>query len=740
MKKIILERLLLKCRIMAETQPAACRRILQDMASAPERLLLPAMRAEFDLTRIRFVGPTVEGDLRKALDELQDYLERLEAYPAETNGDPNYLEFDKDIFHFPELDPWLDERVQKLFEKMLNEIPDTRTRNILSEIGLFGYRDTENLYRFPAHINRLPGAGTNSVRFIKQFLDDFRKAYYMMTSNNGERAFKLYDISVEYPFLNEDEVEFVYNFMNDEGRYPVFFLARRFIQASQQRGVRAYARYNGIIGRFESLSDIAKDLSVTFERVRQLSKIDVDKLNSMAWDAGRWAALPGFDRNFMTAASLDWKRVSEAEHVEDMSFYAALSLISLMRPIVIVSLNRDGRRANSRRNAVAEWEEPFILFAHDAAITDVNFVDMIRTLAHDVSLTRTRDLHFSMSKLIGEWTKKPLPPELQAQVQDLMTEVLPVLPDVGVDGDDIFIRANHINYVDDIYDILQQRDEAMTIDEIYDVFRKMHPDDHHTNSTFLRSYMLADDRFEAVGRKSTYQLREWKRFSGGLMEMAVNIVTENGGPMLTEELCQRMYEQRPSTTVKSCMSTVYLAVQKGVLRYLITDEHPSVSSYVGLVSEDLPDGFWLSPIDKAGAIESLRRFVSEYQRWPFDMHEDGVEAQLYYVLNKYTRKSDKPQAEVQRFIESITDKNPYELPHTRRDLAFLNNCRKLKDYVMRHHAMPRYDETPALGIWYRNVTRQKNATEPFRQYHLQHLDSVLKRYLDEQTVLNFDID
>ncbi len=738
MKKIILDRLLLKCHIMAESQPVPYRRILLDMAAEPEKRLLPAIRGEMNLVRIRYVGSYNVKNLRTLLNELKNYLKRLEAYPADANGDPDYKKFDKDIFYFDDLEPWMERRVQLLYDKMFNEIPDSRARHILADYDYLDYKKTEVFYQFPQYLYRMRGAGENSVRVLKQFLDDFQKAYREIAADGGERAHKLYDIGVEYPFLTDEEVEFVYDFLHAEGRYPVFFLARRFMQASTLRGVRAYARYNGIFGRFESLSDLAGELGVTLERVRQLSKIDIGKFDTMTWDVGRWAALPGFDHTFITPTSIGWNHLAEAEHVGDMSFYAALSLIALLRPLVIVSLNRDGRHANSRRNAMSEWEEPFMLFAHDAAVTGVNFTEMLRFVTHEAALARIEDTHLSMSKLIDDCTQQPLDPALRAQVLRVVTELLSALSGVEIHGDDITVRANHINYIADIYNIIRQRGEAMTIGEIYDAFRQMHPDDHHTNSTFLRSYMLADERFEAVGRKSTYQLKEWKRFSGGLMELALNLVTANGGPMLTEELSRQMYELRPSSTFKSCMSTVYLAVQKGLLRYLITDEHSSVSSYVALAADELPEGFWPSPIDKAGAIAGLRRFLGKYQRWPFDQRKDGVEAQLYYAYYKYTRKMNLPQEEVQSFIDSITDKHPLDYPHTRHDLAYLNNCRKFKDYVSRHHAMPRYSDCPSLCVWYRNVTTKNRPADPFRKYHLQWLDTMLHRYLDRQAMPDTD--
>ena len=57
---------------------------------------------------------------------------------------------------------------------------------------------------------------------------------------------------------------------------------------------------------------------------------------------------------------------------------------------------------------------------------------------------------------------------------------------VEVEGDDIVFTVNHTNYCEEIYQILRAEGKAMTVDHIYEEFRLRLPDDHHTNSNFIR--------------------------------------------------------------------------------------------------------------------------------------------------------------------------------------------------------------------------------------------------------------
>ena len=98
----------------------------------------------------------------------------------------------------------------------------------------------------------------------------------------------------------------------------------------------------------------------------------------------------------------------------------------------------------------------------------------------------------------------------------------------------------------------------MTVDNIFAEFKQRHPEDHHTDSSFIRSYMLSDKRFEAVGSKSTYQLSEWKRFAGTLGALAEHILMAYDNPVKVDELCEMMREQRGNTTRNSLFNHVYI--------------------------------------------------------------------------------------------------------------------------------------------------------------------------------------
>ena len=306
---------------------------------------------------------------------------------------------------------------------------------------------------------------------------------------------------------------------------------------------------------------------------------------------------------------------------------------------------------------------------------------------------------------------------------------------MAIEGDKIIFKANRTNYMEEIYQILQRKGQAMTIDDIYDEFRQLHPEDHHTDNTFIRSYMLRDNRFEAVGSKSTYQLREWGRFSGALGDLAVHLLKDSDKPIKTTTLTQMMMEKRPATTFKSCNTSIYIAVNNGRLLFYIcaeadgenytdTADDEGNPSYVGLFDRQYPQRFWPSPLTVEGAIRSMRRFLMEKGRWPFASGKTGIEPMLYYTLRKYTKKRCVTDAELKRYQQGMADINPDEYPSNERELLFQSRCQELMDYHKRLHHLPTQGR---LYSWYKALRDQKDQLTGFRKNAFLRLKTAISK-------------
>lgn len=626
-----------------------------------------------------------------------------------------------------------DELLREVFHQMVEDISNVRARNLILK-HIKDYKEVGDYLNDNSLILQWRGAGKLSIERVCKFLDDFHREYKSIVS--GRKAdWKTRLIAIDYPFLTDKELAFVASFLQSEGRYPVLFLARCYFLRTKNRQAQVFARANGIVNGHTRFEAIAEEYGVTRERVRQLSVMSLTNAPDagLVWDEKRWQALGFLGQPLLMEENVHWNELRQKERLGDLDFYSTLTIFRQMVPLNIVSLRVDGRRANARLSANVPWQKPGVLFGYDSRLGSFAFENALSVVGHEASLLRVMDGRISLSDLVDQHFTTRHSEEDRQVVASIVRDVLSMFDNVETEGDDIVFRANRTNYMEEIYQILQRRGQAMTIDEIHEEFRQLHPNDHHTESSFIRSYMLRDDRFEAVGSKSTYQLREWERFAGTLSDLAVHLLESCDEPVKTETLCRQMMEVRPTTTLKSCNTSIHIAVNACRLLFYNDvasadgeaahqDDAEAGRHCVGLFDRQYPERFWPSPMTIEGIIRSMRRFLEEYDRWPFSSGKKGMEPMLYYVLRKFGNRRRVTDEELMHYQQCMADIDPNEYPSNERDLLFRDRCRELAAYCEQHHRLPTGGK---LLAWYRSLRSQVGQFSSFRKHHYDRLQSAI---------------
>ncbi len=630
------------------------------------------------------------------------------------------------------------ELTQHLLTHMISRVSNSRARNLISH-AILTYQDIEFYLNKPSELAKWRGMGRQSITVVKQFLQDFYDTYQKI--ENGQQLEVFLDITAhEYPFLTADECRFVVDFHQHEGRYPVFFIASKFLLRSSSKHMQLYAHANGICGEQESMTKLGQEFGLTRERVRQISSSNIAHSDEdlPVWDLQRWQALDFISEPLLTTDIVKWDAIREAEHLNGVTFFGFLSILRLVAPLNIISLQSNGTRANGHRSNDATWRQPDLVFAAHTRFANFRIEAMMEAIGHDANLKNIEDIHLSLPIIISTYTRKVTQDDVATadEIASIIRILLPMLKNVEVSDDMIIIHANSINYLKDIYDILHQNGKPMSVEDIWAKFRSMHPDDHHTNSSFIRSYMLRDNRFQAVGSKSVYQLREWNTFAGSLNELAVHLLRDATEPVRVDLLCRQMMAERSHTTYKSCYTSIYLAAVEDELSYYIDStailaESEDVSPerrcyYVGLTGVIYPQRFWPSPHLVQGAIRGIRRFLAEYERWPFSKAQKSVEAMLYYTHHKYTTSTKTQDPNYQLYHQALSDIQPMDFPANDREMIFLQHCRQMAAFCKRYHRLPTNKERPQLATWWRNACTQEVTMTGFRQYHFEGLKRTIQ--------------
>lgn len=630
-----------------------------------------------------------------------------------------------------------DRLLQHVFQQMVADMDDARARNLIGT-NIKNYKQAEDYLNDPQLILKWHGAGHVTVENVSRLLEAFYQEYQAIINGQQEGIWDRL-IAIDYPFLTDGEQSFVASFIKSEGRFPVLFIACRYFRHTMERNSQVFALANGIVGGHRRFDLIGREYGMTRERVRQLGSMSVVRAADagMVWSEERWEATGFMHQPLLTEEIIHWDELRQKEHLDDIDSYAALAIISQMTLHHIVSLRSDGRRANTRLNVDTPWQKPDVLFSYDSSLNCFSFENALAVVGHEFSLQRISDSRMPLQDIVTPYfTHKHGEAEHQAVI-GILRDVLPQFEGVETEGDDIIFRANRLNYTEEIYRILQRKGQAMTVNDIYDEFRQLHPDDHHTESSFVRNYMLRDERFEAIGSKSTYQLREWKRFAGALGDLAVHLLENSAEPVKAEMLCRQMMEHRNATTLKSCNTSIYIAVNARRLMFYIDvnekkDEAQPDSEvsryYVGLFDRQYPPQFWPSPLTVDGAIRSMRRFLQEYGRWPFSTGRESIEQTLFYTLRKYNKRKSVSDEELQRFQQAMSDISPNDYPTCDRDFQFLKRCRTLAEYCNSRHHLPTCGK---LLSWYKSLQSQAAQFTGFRRYHYERLQATISASLQE---------
>lgn len=570
---------------LAEGESVRTQNIIAWLTKDVEMRLLPVMQGLSDIRRIPFCGRQTAAHIERIMDKLKAYYETLVPgnVTDEIFNDERKMQeipLSNQLFTFkPTVKADI---IQAAFEKMAQAVSETRARNLI-RVHLKHYTHSQSFINDPSLIWNWYGAGRHTVAAIQQFLEDFKRQYLELV-NTSPSSLSDTVVALDYPFLSPEEVAFVCKFYAANNRYPVWYIASRFFMHSQDKAVQIFAQVNGINCKRIHAHFVAKQFDLTSERVRQLSKNTnaIRKLAPIVWDKERWEHTPAYSMDIVTEELIDWKRICRQEKLSRIDYSAALAILSVARPITIVSLHKDGTTTNSHLNSVASRLKPYVVFAYDNSLDYFNFDACLRLVGHHAALKKIYDKSYSLSEITREFFLQEVSEEQRQVIYDKLGIVLPLFPDVVIQDGNLVLQVNRLNYFKEIYEILQRRHQAMTVDEIYVEFKQLHPEDPHTESGFIRSYMLQDKRFQAVGRKSTYQLREWQQFAGSLSGLAVGLIEAEEQPMPQTQLCNKMMEQRPASTLKSCYTSVYLAVKAGTLQFYIKDNKRRGVNYVGL--------------------------------------------------------------------------------------------------------------------------------------------------------------
>lgn len=555
---------------------------------------------------------------------------------------------------------------------------------------------------------------TEVFNFNKLLKDQFDR-YWQMSDDEIQAAL----LRRDYPYLSSVERRFVMEHSREYGVHPMFFLLYNYMRISEVRNNKIFSLLYGIFdGKERTLNELAEIMNLTRERIRQISskKLEVHDTKLIMTDA--WKNYDVLSLPFVTAETIEYQQLKGREHLSfDFRIFARLMQLLGECNFEIAVRNDSGdielkRFANQYETEIVGDVAVVVNRKKMPSIKIGDCVDSLRAL---VSSRYTDDtpIHVEASLNGVGNEEKDNAVKLMAYIskEGLGLEV--------TDNCEVIVRKNYIDVAEDLYAILAQKGEPMSIDELFNVFKQKYPDHKYTESGQIRTYLFRHPNIKPIGNTSRYGLDSWDNvFYGTIRDLLAKLLDESDEPVHIKLLYEAVAEHYPNTKVQSLewsMSDDTLG------RFVHFND-----GYYGLRSKEYDESYEVYNAERQRfrfdeRFADFRKFVEEYNRYPVSTngdHEASLYRWLYNVQNGVLDISDKQKQQLEDAIKM--DELDY-IPRNATENEFRNNCRDYKAYINSHYALPTISVDPELYSWMVRSKANYNSYVDHRRTYLTDL-------------------
>jgi len=449
------------------------------------------------------------------------------------------------------LTPKAKEYVERTYQKMCNEMLSVRARNYKDKCmphveDMLEYADLPlNRYSKASQAPNPPKTITEIFEFNQTFKKEFNKMMNMTEEEINKENLKFY-----YPFLKKQQVELVNKFCTQQGREPMLYLLYYYLICSDSRPERTFTMFFGLTdGKRKKHEDVAKEMNLTRERVRQITTGDLVIQNPNIKDPKKWEPYQElFNTPYFTEDSEEYKEIQESERLPE-GYHIFARLIALM--------------ANYRNEEV----NGHLITINKNVLPHADIKGMIHELMAKVNSIRPEDEIFNISEI----TRK-VPGIERKEITKLLIYTANNILGIKTSADGgIMLHQNTIDIRQELYDILEAHGKPMHIKEIFEEFKKKYPDHKYKEPRQIRSFLYLSDHIKAIGKSSQYALDTWKGvYFGSIRHLIMEMLEKSDEPMHIDDILKEVTKYYPKTNRSSLLSTMideqkhrFLAFKKG---------------------------------------------------------------------------------------------------------------------------------------------------------------------------------
>ena len=544
--------------------------------------------------------------------------------------------------------------------------------------------------------------------FVIKFFDSVSTIMNSAKNEENRKLLGLQQTKKTFPFLQDDGVEFVYDFKERNSHFPMFYLLYHYITRNPSHYASLICRFYGIDQEPEDLDEISYKLGLSRERCRQLLASNELK-DSPILTTIEWNNYDFLD-NILVYNTFNYTQMLEAEGLGCLSLHAFVGLCSCLKQIKICKIKR---------------KTPKRYYLSGLFFRCFDFKNCIRDIENTLNKRCTQDIILPLSIFIDSyWIKEPS--FSVSKVEDAITYILK--NDYGICvGEDrtLHINQNAIDRKEEIYKILEEKGSPMHISQIMNALKLRNDEISDATIEQVKADIQRHPEIVPLGKSSSYAIKEWNLYTGTIRDLLYDILSNESTPISIEELYNKVSQIYPNTSIKSITSTMASDEQERFVRF--------VDLHYGIVGKKYPDNYIVWDAEehsKKTFEERLREFESflkSHRHLPRSSSEIMEEASLWRWYKRVIGNDIFIGEEQRKKFSKVLNKYN-DCIVTGIEYSFYRYCEEFKAYIEDNMEFPTHATDSAKHTWFMANRKIYKEFEDRRKIYFQDLIEFLCTY------------
>lgn len=545
---------------------------------------------------------------------------------------------------------------------------------------------------------------------ITAFLADFKQYFEESTKDiditSGipeiySRDREIAELGFVYPFLLSKECENIVNFnQQNDGQFPYLYVAKLYILRSDNPRISIYRDYYGFNSSLtrHTLSEIGENNNLTRERVRQLVARSIP-LPKKLQDGVRQYLGPLIS-NVIAFDSLLWNKVQRENMLEESYTQTALLVSALIDTHTILQIDDDDKEYLVRKSIIENVKVRNVLNSIIRVIelrrTTIEQLDILQYITSE-----RRSYHKEVGQLCviyANFLKRKYAIEID---RNQFITMLPNTLDISIA----------------IENILEQKGEPMSIDELLESFNQLHPANAIDSIVKFKPYILRNKNIKPKGKTGIYVLKNWKNhFAGTLTSYLEYILRSLEEPITLDDLVDFALEEFPNTNKKSVYSLI--AMDKDA-RFIVYE-----GEYIGLSDKpvlnfDLKKRKIIKRYTFDTRFADFKDFVITMKRLPIQTGADEEQSLARWMINVLKSNVDSTEEQLLSLQDFL---NEYKtVPQNGTEYNFKQMCNQIKVIVNQIFELPNATDHQSEYQWLRKNIEKYTTYEDNRRIYFEDL-------------------